>query len=120
MKIGILSFFSLIAVGFGTFANASTHNVASDFQSADNSEYYNYADPSYERIAQVNSNNFVVTRQDVEQVQQALIKLGYYDGNIDGLAHRDTVTAIVDLQKKEGLTITGEIDLQLLSFLGIR
>lgn len=74
----------------------------------------------YDTIAQNNKSEFVLKEEDIRRVQDTLNKLGYDAGRVDGLAHNRTVNAIVDLQRKEGLPVTGEIDQQLLEFLEIR
>ena len=74
----------------------------------------------YDTIAQNNNSNFVLKKEDIEMVQDALNKLGYNAGKVDGLAHNKTSNAIVEFQRKEGLPITGEIDQQLLELLKIR
>lgn len=71
-------------------------------------------------LAQSNTPEFVLTEEDIRSVQKALNELGYDAGNIDGLAHIRTVKAIVELQQKEGLPVTGEIDQQLLEFLDLQ
>ena len=120
MKKRILYFLSLILFYVATPACAAVQNQGTDFQSVGSNGFSDYPMSNYENLAQLDTIDFVVTEEDVKRVQQALLKLGYYQGNVDGLAHRETVNSIVALQRKEGLTITGEIDKQLLSFLGIR
>jgi len=54
----------------------------------------------------------------IEQVQGILKTLNFYDGAVDGLSGPATTRAIEAYQRKVGLTVTGQIDDQLLSQLG--
>jgi peptidoglycan hydrolase-like protein with peptidoglycan-binding domain len=54
----------------------------------------------------------------VEQVQAVLKELNFYDGAVDGLAGPNTTRAIEEYRRKMGLTVTGEIDAELLEMLG--
>ena len=59
----------------------------------------------------------VATKPDelVRAVQDALKQLGYYSGQLDGLAGPQTRTAIKDFQTQAGLEPSGEPTLELLS-----
>ena len=63
------------------------------------------------------------TQQDlsvmVVRVQAALMRLGYYHGDVDGLLGPLTRAALKSFQKAQGLTQTGRMDLETLSRLGI-
>ena len=55
----------------------------------------------------------------VVRVQAALMRLGYYNGDVDGLLGPLTRAALKSFQKAQGLTQTGRMDLETLSRLGI-
>ncbi len=55
----------------------------------------------------------------VVRVQAALMRLGYYDGDIDGLLGPQTRSAITAYQKAQGLRQTGRMDIGTLTKLGI-
>lgn len=55
----------------------------------------------------------------VVRVQAALMRLGYYDGDIDGLLGPATRAGLKDFQKSQGLKETGRINLETLTRLGI-
>ena len=55
----------------------------------------------------------------VVRVQAALMRLGYYDGDIDGLLGPATRAGLKNFQKSQGLRQTGRIDLETLTRLGI-
>lgn len=63
------------------------------------------------------------TQQDlsvmVVRVQAALMRLGYYNGDVDGLLGPLTRAALKSFQKAQGLTQTGRMDLETLSRLSI-
>ena len=63
------------------------------------------------------------TQQDfsvmIVRVQAALMRFGYYRGDIDGLLGPATRAALKGFQRSEGLTQTGRMDLETLSRLGI-
>ena len=63
------------------------------------------------------------TQQDlsnmVVRVQAALMRLGYYAGDIDGLLGPATRVALKSFQRSKGLPQTGRMDLETLSSLGI-
>lgn len=54
----------------------------------------------------------------VEHVQAVLRELNFYDGSVDGLTGPNTTHAIEEYRRKMGLTVTGEIDAELLEMLG--
>lgn len=55
----------------------------------------------------------------VVRVQAALMRLGYYNGDIDGLLGPKTRAAITKYQQAKSLRQTGRMDIQTLSQLGI-
>ena len=55
----------------------------------------------------------------VVRVQAALMRLGYYNGDIDGLLGPETRSAITEFQKAKGLRPTGRMDINTLTKLGI-
>ena len=55
----------------------------------------------------------------VVRVQAALMRLGYYNGDIDGLLGAQTRSAITAYQKAQGLRQTGRMDINTLTKLGI-
>jgi peptidoglycan hydrolase-like protein with peptidoglycan-binding domain len=54
-------------------------------------------------------------RQTVEQAQQELKSQGLYNGPIDGIAGRETKTALSQFQQKNGLKQTASLDHETLS-----
>ncbi len=48
---------------------------------------------------------------EVKHLQEALARLNYYDGPIDGFRNHQTKQAITDLQREVGLQQTGHMDL---------
>ena len=55
----------------------------------------------------------------VVRVQAALMRLGYYKGDIDGLLGPQTRAAITGYQNAQGLRPTGHMDIETLTRLGI-
>ena len=55
----------------------------------------------------------------VVRVQAALMRLGYFNGDIDGLLGPQTRSAIMAYQKAGGLLQTGRMDIDTLTKLGI-
>lgn len=55
----------------------------------------------------------------VVRVQAALMRLGYYHGDIDGLLGPGTRSGLKNFQKSQGLKQTGRIDIETLTRLGI-
>lgn len=53
------------------------------------------------------------------RVQAALMRLGFYDGDIDGLLGPKTRAALIAYQKANGIPQTGRMDIVTLSELGI-
>jgi peptidoglycan hydrolase-like protein with peptidoglycan-binding domain len=49
-------------------------------------------------------------REYTREVQQALSDAGYYHGAVDGVYGPETVQAVEDLQKANGLPVTGAVD----------
>jgi len=58
--------------------------------------------------------------QMIKQVQQTLQKLGYNPGPIDGIWGNKTAVAVKKYQQKHGLTVTGALDEQTQTALGVR
>ncbi len=55
----------------------------------------------------------------VVRVQAALMRLGYFNGDIDGLLGTQTRSAIMAYQKAQGLAQSGRMDIDTLTKLGI-
>ncbi len=55
----------------------------------------------------------------VVRVQAALMRLGYFSGDIDGLLGPETRSAITAYQKAQGLPQSGRMDIGTLTKLGI-
>lgn len=55
----------------------------------------------------------------VVRVQAALMRLGHFRGDIDGMLGPETRAAITAYQKAEGLEQTGRMDINTLTKLGI-
>lgn len=53
------------------------------------------------------------------RVQAALMRQGYFDGDIDGILGPQTRVAIIKYQKAKGLSQTGRMDIETLTQLGI-
>jgi peptidoglycan hydrolase-like protein with peptidoglycan-binding domain len=56
---------------------------------------------------------------DIREVQQVLIDKGFYHGRIDGVMGRETMDALMQFQRREGLEATGRIDERTTAALGI-
>jgi hypothetical protein len=63
--------------------------------------------------------NVPVLSTMVVRVQAALMRRGYYNGDIDGVLGPETRTAIQQFQQREGLPQTGRMDLATLTKLNI-
>ena len=59
------------------------------------------------------------TGNEVIQIQTKLKNWGYYKGNIDGIYGSQTLKAVKDFQKKNGLTVDGIVGDKTLAALGI-
>lgn len=57
--------------------------------------------------------------KEVRQIQTKLKNWGYYKGNIDGIYGSQTLKAVKDFQKKNGLTVDGIVGDKTLAALGI-
>ena len=68
---------------------------------------------SYRRYSYAPRNGNVIS------VQQALARLGYYRGRIDGSAGRGTREAIMRFERRNGMPITGQISSRLLRALNV-
>lgn len=56
----------------------------------------------------------------VESLQEMLKEQGFFDGEIDGLYGEETQRAVALFQEREGLSITGEADDNMLMVLAMR
>jgi peptidoglycan hydrolase-like protein with peptidoglycan-binding domain len=70
------------------------------------------------RPAQV-QRSIPVGDKQLQEVQAVLKQLGYYHGDVDGLAGPNTSAAISAYQQKMGLGVSGYVDERLLKELGI-
>lgn len=59
------------------------------------------------------------TGKEVKQIQTKLKNWGYYKGNIDGIYGSQTLKAVKDFQKKNGLAVDGIVGEKTLAALGI-
>ena len=59
------------------------------------------------------------TGSEVRQIQTKLKRWGYYNGNIDGIYGSQTLKAVKEFQKKNGLTVDGIVGEKTLAALGI-
>lgn len=57
--------------------------------------------------------------EEVKQIQTKLKNWGYYKGNIDGIYGSQTLKAVKDFQRKNGLTVDGIVGEKTLAALGI-
>ena len=55
----------------------------------------------------------------VVRVQTALMRMGYYKGDIDGVLGPQTRTALIDFQRARGIGQSGRMDIDTLTGLGI-
>jgi His-Xaa-Ser repeat protein HxsA len=65
------------------------------------------------------SGNSAQFKRIAMRVQMYLYAFGFYNGAIDGLVDIDTQAAIVKFQDKNGLTITGKVDNELLKAMNV-
>ena len=59
------------------------------------------------------------TGSEVRQIQTKLKRWGYYNGNIDGIYGSQTLKAVKEFQKKNGLTVDGIAGQKTLAAMGI-
>jgi hypothetical protein len=71
--------------------------------------YYDYNDGDYSD-AQTSPSEVAPSEQTIVAVQKELAKLGYYHGQIDGIAGRETQKAISWFQSVDKLSVSGRID----------
>ena len=60
-----------------------------------------------------------LSKDEIQQVQQALDQKGFKSGQPDGVLGPETKNAIKEFQQKQGWNATGELDNQTLSALGV-
>jgi peptidoglycan hydrolase-like protein with peptidoglycan-binding domain len=60
-----------------------------------------------------------LSKDEIKQAQQALDQKGFKAGEADGVLGPETKSAIKELQQKQKLNATGELDSQTLSALGV-
>ena len=81
------------------------------------------AAPVYQGLPPASSSNYRVLAPSgshlVAQVQEKLRGYGYYRGGVDGLAGAGTRSAIRAYQVDRGIQVTGRVDEELLSDLGL-
>jgi peptidoglycan hydrolase-like protein with peptidoglycan-binding domain len=56
---------------------------------------------------------------DIRAVQEVLIERGFFHGRVDGVIGRDTIDALIRFQRREGIAVTGHIDVRTTKALGI-
>jgi len=61
-----------------------------------------------------------VNRELVRRVQRSLANRGYYGGAVDGLVGPQTMGALRDFQRAEGLPVTGHLDEETIEKLGVQ
>jgi hypothetical protein len=61
-----------------------------------------------------------IDRDDVKEVQQALVERGYYDGRVDGIAGDKTRASVKAFQEHENLPATGRINAATLEALHVK
>lgn len=61
-----------------------------------------------------------IDRDDVKEVQQALMNKGYYNGPIDGVAGSKTRSGVKEFQQDEDLPATGRINAATLERLNVK
>jgi len=59
------------------------------------------------------------SKDDIKSAQQALKDKGMYSGNVDGMMNTDTKKGLRDFQQKNNLKVTGTLDHETMSALGI-
>jgi peptidoglycan hydrolase-like protein with peptidoglycan-binding domain len=69
--------------------------------------------------AQQNMQEQNLSKDEIQQVQQALDQKGFKSGQADGVLGPETKNAIKEFQQKQGWNATGELDNQTLSALGV-
>ena len=81
--------------------------------------YYDY-DDSEDPDAETSPSQAAPSEETVAGVQEALARLGYYHGDIDGFVGPGTERAIGWFQSVDKLAVTGRIDEPTLQALKIR
>ena len=76
-----------------------------------------YADSGGYWRSRTYSNNNVPPYNTVKKAQIMLTKLGYDTKGIDGIIGPNTISAIIDFQKKVEIDVTGELDQQTQNYL---
>ncbi len=104
---GQLSEVSLDDSPYWTFAYTDAANVSAAASSADTA-----AAASEDSVT-------AVTKETIAAVQEALNEAGFDCGTADGIAGAKTTAGISAYQEANGLTVTGQIDDELLAALGI-
>ena len=57
--------------------------------------------------------------EQIREIQQVLIEKGFFHGRVDGIMGRETVAAVIEFQRKEGIEATGHIDERTVTALGV-
>lgn len=75
---------------------------------------YQFTEPSVETISKLGSKG-----DEVKKIQTRLKDWGYYKGSVDGVYGSNTRQAVIDFQKKNGLTADGIAGTKTLAAIGI-
>lgn len=62
------------------------------------------------RVEREEQEHYAVSKNDVRDAQRRLKELGYYQGNLDGIAGQRTEHALRRYQKSQNLKSTGDLD----------
>ncbi len=111
-----LSFVSANALWYQPYAHSGAFFATRDFADPNWSSSVSETTIRIERPVPAPAR--VASDPKIEQVQTVLKDLGFYAGEVDGLAGPNTHKAIEAYQAKVGLAVTGLVDAELLDQLG--
>lgn len=66
-----------------------------------------------------NIKSFSLATNEISEIQTRLKDWGYYNGNVNGVYTQQTIDAIIDFQRANGIRETGEVDFATANALGV-
>jgi len=123
MRKVIIAGVSAVALGFAGAALAQTdQGTAQDQGSPATPETHPHAVPNQPQGRPSITGGGVrseVSKREIKQAQQQLQQQGLYQGKVDGKNGPETMAAVKQFQKKNGLQETGELDARTRHTLGL-